>query len=201
MEIAKLIVQLDELRERQSLTDTAWKKKGNREFLAFMTELLPLALSAERCSIFISNPDDDNVWIQCGTGIKEKQIMVPTENSLVGEVIATGRRIIDNQLEKRIGIHDLIALKTGYTAYNALCVPIYGHLTHRVAGAIQLLNKLPKQSEFTIEDARLVEKLARHMHINVENIFLNQEMASATIEIGKKIVKIEEQLFKHGAPL
>lgn len=201
MEIAKLIVQLDELRDRQAQTDAEWQKTGNREFLEFMTELLPMAIPAERCSIFISNPDDGSVWIQCGTDIREKQIMVPTENSIVGEVIASGRRLIDNHLEKRIGIHDLIALKTGFTARSALCVPVYGHNTRRVAGAIELLNRVPEPGEFTVEDALLVEKLARHMHINVENLFLNQEMANTTIEIGKKIAKIEDQLFRHGVPL
>ncbi len=201
MEIAKLIIKLGELKTKQSQINDTWQKTGNREFLTLMTELLPMALQAERCSIFISNPDDNSAWIQCGTAIKEKQITVPEENSIVGQVIASGKRIIDNDLKKRIGIHDIVALKTGFIAHSTLCVPVFDTNAHTTAGAIQLLNKQPCGSEFTDEDAALVEKLARHMHINIGNIFLSQKMANVTLEIGKKIELLEDSLLAQGVPL
>jgi len=201
MEIANLIVKLDDLKTRQSQLNSCWGKTGNRDFLEFMTELLPMALHAERCSIFISNPEDNSAWIQCGTGISEKQIKVPRENSVVGEVIATGMKVIDYDLDRRIGAHDLIALKTGFTAYNTLCVPIFGRSTHAVAGAIQLLNKTPEGAHFTDGDIALAGRLARHMHINIENIFLGQQMADTITEMGSKIESIEDYLLDHGVPL
>lgn len=201
MEIANLIVKLKELRERQSQIDVQWQKTGNRDFLQFMTELLPMALQVERCSIFISNPEDKSVWIQCGTGIREKQITVPRENSIVGQVIATGMKVVENDLKKRIGVHDLIALKTGFTAHNTLCVPIYGNSTRAVAGAIQLLNKIPEGTPFSDDDIALAGQFARHMHINIENIYLGQQMAETIVEMGSKIESIEDFLLDQGAPL
>jgi len=201
MDIAKLIFKLDELKTKQSHIDETWQKTGNKAFLGFMTELLPMALQAERCSIFISNPDDNSVWIQCGTGVKEKQITVPGKDSVVGEVIATGKKIIDNDLKKRIGVHDLIALKTGFIARNTLCVPVLDRQTHMTAGAIQLLNKLPAGEEFSGEESALVEKLALHMQINIGNLFLSQEMANATIEMGKEIERLEDKLLKQSVLL
>jgi len=201
MNIAALIIKLDKLKTEQLEISDAWKKTGNRAFLEYMTELLPMALQAERCSIFISNPDDNSVWIHCGTELKEKQIMVPSKESVVGEVIASGKKIIDNALHKRIGVHDIIALKTGFTAHNTLCVPVLDPKSHITAGAIQLLNKCPAGSDFSEEDALLVEKLAHHMHINISNIFLSQEMANITLEIGKEIEQLEENLLQQGVPI
>ncbi len=201
MEIAKLIIKLSQLKTEQARLDERWQKTGNRAFLEFMIELLPMALAAERCSIFISNPDNDSVWIQCGTGIKEKQITVPGKDSIVGEVIASGKKVIDNNLKKRIGIHDLIALKTGYTAHNVLCVPVLDRQQRVVAGAIQLLNKCSAKEGFTEKDCLLVEKLAHHMHTNIGNLFLSQELAHVTLEIGEKIELIEDNLLKQGIAL
>jgi len=201
MNIASLVVKLDNLKTEQLQVNDLWGKTGNRAFLEFMTELLPMALQAERCSMFISNPDDNSVWIQCGTEVKERQIMVPGKDSIVGEVIANNKKIIDNALHKRIGVHDIIAIKTGFTARNTLCVPVFDPQTHVTTGAIQLLNKYPAGNEFTEEDAMMIEKLARHMQINISNIFLCQEMANITLEIGKEIERLEDKLIKQGVPL
>ncbi len=194
MEIKVLTKKLHELKEKQQQIETAWRKTGNREFLAFMVELLPKALSAERCSIFINNPDNNNVWIQCGTGLQEKQISVPKDGSVVGKVIASGKIIMENNLANQIGAHDTIAFKTGFTAKSTICVPVLGVKTQKIAGAIQVLNKLNAESAFTQDDIEIVKKLAHHIQINIENIYQRQEMANIAEEIGKKVSLIEAKL-------
>ena len=168
MKIQVLTQKLHELKEKQQRIEAAWRKTGNREFLEFMVELLPKALDAERCSIFINNPDDNNVWIQCGTGLQEKQISVPKDSSVVGKVIASGKIIMENNLANQIGAHDTIAFKTGFTAKSTICVPVLGAKTRQIAGAIQVLNKLNAESAFTQDDIAIVKKLAHHIQVNIE---------------------------------
>ncbi|MBL1259782.1 MAG: GAF domain-containing protein [Thiotrichaceae bacterium] len=194
MKIQVLTQKLHELKEKQQRIEAAWRKTGNREFLEFMVELLPKALDAERCSIFINNPDDNNVWIQCGTGLQEKQISVPKDSSVVGKVIASGKIIMENNLANQIGAHDTIAFKTGFTAKSTICVPVLGAKTRQIAGAIQVLNKLNAESAFTQDDIAIVKKLAHHIQVNIENIYQRQEMANIAEEIGKKVSLIEAKL-------
>lgn len=194
MDIAALTKKLHELKEKQQQIESAWRKTGNREFLSFMIELLPRALNAERCSIFINNPEDNNVWIQCGTGLEEKQITVPKDSSIVGRVIASGELIIENNLASQIGAHDTIAFKTGFTSKSTICVPVLGPKSQQVAGAIQVLNKLNLESAFSDEDVEIVKKLAHHLQVNIENIYQRQEMAKIADEIGKKVTLIENKL-------
>jgi len=194
MKIQALTKKLHELKEKQQQIEMAWRKTGNREFLEFMVELLPRALSAERCSIFINNPDNNNVWIQCGTGLQEKQISVPKDSSVVGKVIASGEIIMENNLANQVGAHDTVAFKTGFTAKSTICVPVLGAKTQQVAGAIQVLNKLNAESAFTQDDIEVVKKLARHIQVNIENIYQRQEMANIAEEIGKKVSLIEKKL-------
>ncbi len=198
MEIEALTQKLHELKEKQQQIETAWRKTGNREFLQFMIELLPKALQAERCSIFINNPEDNNVWIQCGTGLQEKQISVPKDSSIVGKVIATGETIIENNLANQVGAHDTVAFKTGFTAKSTICIPVLGAKTQQVAGAIQVLNKLNIDSAFTQEDVEIVTKLAHHLQVNIENIYQRQEMANIATEIGKKVELLEAKLQELG---
>ena len=59
-------------------------------------------------------------------------------------------------------------------------------------GAIQLLNK--RHGGFTEEDKELLERLAFHLEMNIENIFLRQELAKISVEMGQKIKKLETKL-------
>lgn len=195
MERHVLMQRLDELKKKQKMIDRAWEKSANRKLLEFFVELIPKALKVERCSIFILDPKEDNVWVHCGTGIEEKQISVPTWSSMVGNVISSGEWQMEMDMEQLVGAHDTVDVKTGFISRNALCVPVHGVTTDQVTGAIQVLNKqgdLP----FVEEDREILEKLAFHLQMNIENLYLRQEMAKVSYEMGKAIKRMEQKLQK-----
>ena len=86
-------------------------------------------------------------------------------------------------------------MRTGFVAYDAICVPITGAATQKVIGAIQVLNK-KKRQEFTDEDLSLLERLAAHISKNIEDIYLRQEMERISLEMGRKINELETLLNK-----
>ena len=184
--------KLAQLRKKQQLMEKAWQETGNRKLLKFFVDIMPRALDAERCSIFILDPVNEKVWLQCGTGLSEKQLQVPTSNSMVGQVIETGKFVMEHDLEDQAGAHDVVAVKTGYVTRSALCVPVHGVTSKKVVGAIQVLNKI--RGEFSDEDREMLERLAFHLEMNIENIFLRQEMAKMSVEMDKKIKMLEAKL-------
>ena len=184
--------KLNQLRNKQQLMEKAWKEAGNKQLLQFFVDIMPNALSSERCSIFILDPVNEKVWLQCGTGLTEKQLQVPTANSIVGQVIESGKYVMENDLEDQAGAHDVVAVKTGYVTRDALCVPVHGVTSKKVVGAIQMLNKV--RGEFSDEDRKILERLAFHLQMNIENIFLRQELATMATEMDKKIKKLEAKL-------
>jgi GAF domain-containing protein len=192
MEKALLEKKLKQLRDKQQLMEKAWREAGNRQLLQFFVDIMPKALDAERCSIFILDPVDEKAWLQSGTGMSEKQLQVPTKNSIVGRVISSGEYVIEHDLEDQVGAHDIVAVKTGFVTRNALCVPVHGVTTKKVVGAIQLLNK--KHGNFDDADREILERLAFHLEMNIENIFLRQELAKISVEMGQKIKKLETKL-------
>lgn len=192
MDKAILEKKLEQLRKKQQLMEKAWREAGNRQLLQFFVDIMPKVLGAERVSIFILDPVDEKAWLACGTGLSEKQLQVPTSNSIVGQVIQTGKYIQEDDLEDQVGAHDVVAAKTGYVTRSALCVPVNGVTSKKVVGAIQVLNKI--RGDFTEDDREVLERLAFHLEMNIENIYLRQELAKISLEMDQKIKKLEAKL-------
>ena len=192
MDKALLEKKLEQLRRKQQLMEKAWREAGNRKLLQFFVDIMPRTLGAERCSIFILDPVDEKAWLQCGTGLTEKQLQVPTQNSIVGHVLETGKYVQEDDLEDQVGARDVVAAKTGFITRNALCVPVNGVTSKKVVGAIQVLNRL--RGDFNDEDREILERLAFHLEMNIENIYLRQELAKISVEMDQKIKKLEAKL-------
>lgn len=185
--------KLDRIRQKQEKLERAWKKTGNRELLQFFIDIMPKVLDVERCSIFILDPEENTAWLQCGTGLSEKQVSVPTKGSVVGRVISSGEPWLDMDMETSVGEHDVVSMKTGFVARDTLCVPVFGVSSGKVTGAIQVLNKRNKR-EYTEEDKEILRRLAYQLQMNIESIFLRQELAKISEEMKRKIHKLEKML-------
>lgn len=181
----ELLERFVNLKARQEEIKRAWGAEEGQGILDLFTEILPKVVDAHRCSIFINDPESENVWLQCGTGVRKNQIVIPRQGTNVGEVISTGRYKMVSSLEQRSEIGRTIDSMTGFTPRNMLCVPIKSLDGDRVTGAIQVLNKKGR-GEFTEQDRIILEKLAQHIEMVIENIFLSQEMVSITESLSQK---------------
>lgn len=180
------------LKARQARVDAALNKAGNRGLLEFFVEILPRALNVERCSIFIFDPSAGHVWLECGTGLRQRQVSVPKGDSLVGRVIASGEHQIETDMDNLVGPHGVVDMQTGFVTRNALCVPVYGVSRERVTGAIEVLNK--RGGVFSDEDVTLLKRAAQQLQMNIENIFLRQELSRLSATMDKKIRLLERRL-------
>ena len=186
--------KLSELRRNQETLEKAWKQRsGNKAMLEFLVQIMPRALEAERCSIFILDAFRDNVWVQAGTGLAEKQVEVPKSGSMVGQVVSTGQCIIEHDMQNLVGTHDLVAVKTGFVTRNAICVPVQGVTRKQITGAIQVLNKR-EGKRFGDDDKKILEELAFLLQMTIENIFIRQELARMMMEMKRQIELLESKL-------
>ena len=194
METEQITRKLAALKKKQAEILETWQKTGNKDLIQFITDFLPKALNAERCSIFIVDPTRSDVWIQSGTGLSEKAVSVPLEaTSIVGRVIKSGVYLVADNMEDVVGAHDVAAAKTGFVTRSALCVPVHNSSADKVIGAIQLLNKTNPYSE---KDRKTIERLAMLLQKNMEQIYQRQELLNISNEMGQMIQKLERQLIK-----
>ena len=92
--------------------------------LPFYVNVMTKLADCERCSIFIHDPAQNRVWLKAGTGVTEREIEVPKEGSIVGEVIASGKPKIIYSMEAQSGVHKQVDDKTQFKTRN-----IYAYLS------------------------------------------------------------------------
>ena len=145
------------------------------KLLAFYTRFMTKVTDAERCSIFIHDPQNDKVWLKTGTGVGEHEIEVPKKSSVAGQVITSGEPMIVSDLDPKSDASKLVLDKTGFETRNILCVPIKSATRNEVTGAFQLLNKKNAET-FNEEDMADALEIAEHMQDQVDSVFLKQEI-------------------------
>lgn len=177
--LSGLRLQLDELSSRQQTFIEEINPRTGSKLLDFYVRLIPRVLDAERCSVFIHDPTNGKVWLKAGTGVSERGIEVPVKDSIVGNVIASGRPVIAMDLVGRDGIHKSVDTTTGFRTREVLCVPIHSKDRTRVSGAIEVLNKRDG-GRFSEQDQAFLEEVVEHFQSVVESIFLGQEAVGAT---------------------
>ena len=175
--------QLEELSSRQKVLAEAIDPKQQTTLLDFYVRIAPRLLNAERCSIFIHDPQNKKVWLKTGTGVTERGIEVSVKDSVVGEVIATGKPVIARDLQSRDGTHKKVDTTTGFVSREIICVPIRSKDGSQITGAIQVLNK-KGGAGFGAEDQAFLEEMGNHFQSIVESIYLGQQ----ALDVGRNAV-------------
>lgn len=141
-----------------------------------LVEMMPKALNVEYWRILAHNTRADEVWLQTGPGVNQKQFGVDRSDSPAGHVIATGEYVAKGDADKPEGPHgQVVDAKTGVVIGNEWCVPITRSLFgQKASGAILVLNK-KKGQYFREEDREFLERVAGHLQTGIESTFLRQE--------------------------
>ena len=170
---------LAELRERQRQLALQSGDAGDDPLLDFYVRVMAKMLDAERCSIFIREPDSGKVWLKCGTALGQRDIVVDIDTSVVGKVVKTGESVFIENMEQLPGPHKTADARTGFTTRNILCVPVTTLDGKVVAGAVQVLNKKGGVVAFNEEDETMLEDSAHFLQLAIETAFVNQLSAGA----------------------
>lgn len=140
-----------------------------------------VALNADRCTVFLYDKENDELWSKVALGMNSKEIRFPANQGLAGHVIATGETLnIQNAYECEY-FNPEIDKKTGYHTQSILCMPIR-NLEHKIIGVFQILNKQGGKY-FTNEDEDLLVAIGSNASIALENANL----------FAKQLQMIEEQ--------
>lgn len=182
------------LRMRLEELSTAWTVDTYESLVDFFVMILPKIMNVERCTIFIIEIGTDKIFSKYGTGLKGKVIEPPRKGSIAGQVIETGKPVINNELNNRTGYHKQVDAGTGFVTRNAVCVPIQSLTGHGVTGAVQVLNKL-SDGGFEEEDRILLSEVANYLTISIENIIINQEILRLSEQINLEVERFDKGFF------
>lgn len=128
-----------------------------QEGLPMISEYAKQTTGAERCSIFIYNPNIQMLWTTLADGLEK--IMVHKEDGIVGHTVKEGKPIIVNDPYDDPRFLPNIDKKTGFVTHNIASIPVFDS-SRRIIGVFQLLNK---PGGFSREDARFMIFFAHYI--------------------------------------
>ncbi|HNW25686.1 MAG TPA: GAF domain-containing protein [Candidatus Gastranaerophilaceae bacterium] len=124
------------------------------------------AIQADRCSVFLYDRENNELWSKVALGMESEEIRFPADKGLAGHVVQTGETINIKDAYSDDRFNKEIDLKTGYVTKTILCMPIK-NLNQEIIGAFQVLNK--NGGEFKEEDEDLLVAIGSSAGIALEN--------------------------------
>jgi Nif-specific regulatory protein len=140
-------------------------EKDFDELLNIITIDAAKLLEAERAAIFLLDRNTGQLWAKTALGVSES-IRFDSRLGIAGAVLVSGKNIIVEDAYNSPLFYPSVDSKTGFQTRNILTVPLR-NIRREIIGVFQVLNK--SEGKFTSEDEQLVETLALHAAVALEN--------------------------------
>jgi signal transduction histidine kinase len=144
-------------------------------------------MEADRCSIFLNDPNTGELWSTVALGITGEVIRISSGAGLVGHCFMTGETINLEDAYRDKRFNKEVDSKTGYYTRSALCMPLYNHAGSRL-GVIQLLNK--KEGFFTKEDETFLQTFGNNASVFLEIAQLQKARIDALEQSRKELEQL-----------
>lgn len=149
-------------------------------------------MEAEASSVFELDPEKGEISVRLARG--EKGVFMKSKRLQPGEgiagwVIENGKPMIVEDVQKDARFSDRFDRETGFTTRSLICVPLI--IRGRTTGALQVLNKKDGNS-FTGEDTELLNALAQHIAVALDNAKLYQRLQE-NFELTEQELKITQR--------
>lgn len=151
-------------------------KKSLIEGLPLISKYVKDVVGADRCSIFIYDLEDKELWTTISDGVEK--IIVSSQKGIVGQTLKERKPIVENDAYSNPHFLKEIDEKTGYTTENIATAPIFNS-QRQIIGILELLNK---EGDFDNEDVKFMIFFAHYISgfLELTNIYLKED------EKGKK---------------
>ena len=140
-----------------------------RKIIGIVTDLL----DAERSTLFVHDPETDELWSRVAEGLSEREIRIPSHVGIAGEVFTTRTAINIPDAYADPRFNPEVDRKTGFHTRSILAVPVLNKLGIPI-GVMQVLNR--RGGPFRLWDQRRLEMLAAQSAIALDNARLLREV-------------------------
>ena len=155
------------------------EKKADK-VLMLMADMGRELVVADRCSLWMLDKENNELWSKVAHGVDE--LRIPYGTGLVGHAISTGQQIFIDDAQNDPRFNKDVDKKTGYTTKSILVIPITNN-DGEIIGAFQALNKLTDSGKFSNMDLERLMLTASYSGKSLEAAFLNEEIEATQREI------------------
>lgn len=150
------------------------------KILMLMADLGRELIVADRCTLWLWDRANNQLWTKVAHGVDE--IRIPANTGLVGAAVYSGEPIVidDAYLDSRFNPD--VDKRTGYRTKAVLVIPIRNN-DGDIMGAYQAINKMTARGTFTSLDLSYLTLAASYSGRSLEVALLNQEIEETQKEI------------------
>ncbi|GAB4011800.1 MAG: hypothetical protein Fur0010_06770 [Bdellovibrio sp.] len=132
---------------------------GDKEgFLDNMLEEVVRIMNAQRSSIFLINPETNELEAVAALGMEKKELKFDYRIGVAGSVFTTGVALNIDTKSDRSRYNDNFDKKFNFETNSIICHPIHNR-EDKIIGVIEVINKR-NQDRFTVEDEKTMKVLA-----------------------------------------
>ncbi|MGC8867766.1 MAG: GAF domain-containing protein, partial [Elusimicrobiales bacterium] len=130
-------------------------------------------LSAQRCSIFILDEKNEELWSKMAIGISSSEIRVPLGKGIVGWVAKTGQSLNIADAYRSDKFNPEIDRITRFRTVNVLAVPLK-NTSGKIIGVFEVINKI--NGPFDSEDEGILKLISSLAASAIENAQLYEDL-------------------------
>jgi signal transduction histidine kinase len=163
-----------DLRELRLISEVGQSLSANLDLDSLLNEIklhAPGVVGAERCSIFVLDPQTSELVLQLP--IEKREFRIPSDRGIAGWVATHGIPQIVNDVEQDPRWYNGIGREVDFVTRSLVCVPM--RVKDRIVGVMQLLNK-QASGGFQEQDVQLLTTLASQAGIAIENARLYRSL-------------------------
>ena len=151
------------------------------EVLRALVEMTTSALNAERGSLFLNDPDTNELYSRVAQGNFQREIRLMNNSGIAGYVYTSGEPLVIHDAYSDPRFNRSVDEQTGFTTRNILCVPIKT-VRGEIIGVAQTLNK--KGARFTRKDLDLLQAMTSQGTLALQSAqFIERMQASRRKEM------------------
>ncbi len=132
-------------------------------------------METERTTVFLHNPDTDQLWSFVGTGIDRDKIRISVDQGVAGWVFHHREPVVIADAYGDPRFYNGIDRISGFRTRNILCIPLINRAGNCI-GALESLNKI--EGEYTKEDLDLLTAISHFVAVALENAQLFDQIRS-----------------------
>ena len=162
-------------------------EKDLDRLLSYIADHTVKAMNADRCSIFLLDERNHEIYSRLSHG--EEEIRFSADTGIAGECIRTGVCINISEPYKHPLFNKEVDQATGYKTENLICLPLT-NLEDKVIGCFEVINK--KEGAFAMADQALLAAFGSQAAIALESALLYREaqMSERLATVGKLVATI-----------
>lgn len=139
-----------------NITRTMAAQETLDEMLGALVELVVKEVDAERCTIFLADPETDELYSRVTRGGYQREIRIHDNSGVAGHVFKTGKGAIVHDAYSNKHFNRKVDEMTNYVTKSLLCTPIRT-VKGEIIGVAQALNK--RHGKFSEEDLDLLDAM------------------------------------------